>query len=85
MVFFYKVNDTIEKKSDIKELYAAISKAIVDFFVHKKVFPKHLENSNPLDTMDHNTELNYRPSSPMFEPKTCCPTCGSYVDLTSQI
>ena len=85
MVFFYKVNDTIEKKSDIKELYAAISKAIVDFFVHKKVFPKHVENSNPLDTMDHNTELNYRPSSPMFEPKTCCPTCGSYVDLTSQI
>ena len=85
MIFFYKVNDSIENKSDIKEIYAGISKAIVDFLIQKKVYPKQVESSNPLETIEHKTELNYRPSSPMFEPKSYCPTCGSYVDLSSQI
>ena len=85
MVFFYKVNDT-EKKNDIKELYASISKATIDYFVHNKIYPKHVtEISISTLEMNLNTELNYRPNSPMFESKACCPTCGSYVDLSSNV
>jgi len=91
LLFFHNTSMNFNRVSShasesIKELYVTISKAVVAYFVKRQIHPKKVAEGPFLDA-DYGSpfEFGSRASSPlcMDTKKTCCPTCGSFVNLSA--
>ncbi|XP_066923298.1 copine-9-like [Clytia hemisphaerica] len=95
LLFFYRITQDSSSggggnsSHNIKELYASISKSVVDYNLKKGVYPKETNSHDSLmldaesSLIPADQFLNSRSNSPLLERNSCCPTCGSYVNLTS--